>query len=391
MGWIERGPENLAHFILWVYGPAGAGKTAIAQTIAELCVKLNLLAASFFFSRTAAGRNDISGLVATLTWQLIQSIPEMREYVLTLLERDPTIVSRTPATQMKALIIDPLNMISKEVLNQRPRFIIIDGLDECLDRPSQENILKVLAQSIRQLTTPIQFLIASRPELEIRDTFNSDILRPITHTLPLEHDYQSVEDIRQFLTSKFQKLHVTRPHLSQSWPPKADIDNLVEKSSGQFIYAATVIRYIESRRHLPEERLTTVLELKSSGTDTPFAALDALYLQIFSSVEHDQLDNVLKIFSALILIKKETVDIRTSLEELFGYRPGQLESVMGDMVALVDIPTERHHSSIRIYHASLPDFLLDPSRSRMFFLDPPRAYANLTFQCLRSYRNRWGM
>ena len=218
-------------------------------------MEAKLLAASFFFSRTAAGRSDNSRLVATLTWQLIQSIPEIREHVLALLERDPTIVSRAPATQMKTLIVDPLNMISQEILHRRPRFIIIDGLDECVDRKSQEDILKFLAQSARQLTTPFHFLIASRPELEIRDTFSSDILRSITHTLPLEHDYQSDEDIRHFLTSKFQELRSKRPHLPQFWPPKEDVDSLIEKSSGQFIYAATVIRYIESRRDQPEDRL----------------------------------------------------------------------------------------------------------------------------------------
>jgi len=388
MAWVEQRAENVALFFLWIYGPAGAGKSAIAQTMAELCVKANLLAASFFFSRTA-GRDDTSRLVATLAWQLIKSIPEIREYVLTSLEHDPSILSRTPATQIKALIVDPLNMISKEVLNQRPNLVIIDGLDECLDHPAQENILKLLAESVRQLTTPMLFLIASRPELEIRDTFNSEILRPITYTLPLEHDYQSDQDIRHFLTSKFQELHLRRPHLPQSWPPKPDIDNLVEKSSGQFIYAATVIRYIESRRHQPEDRLKTVLELRSSEADSPFVALDALYLQIFSSVGNNQLNNVLKVLGALILIPNAFDDL-ASLEAIFGYRYGELEAVMGDMVALVDIPTERSHS-VKIYHASLPDFLLDSSRSREFFLDPPQTYANLALQFLRFNRERWGM
>ena len=89
-----------------------------------------------------------------------------------------------------------------------------------------------------------------------------------------------------------------------------------------------MIRYIESRRHQPEDRLKTVLNLRISETDAPFAALNALYL---FSVENDQLDNVLRILSALILIRKEKVDQLGSLEEFFGYRPGQLEGVMGDM------------------------------------------------------------
>ena len=33
---------------LWLYGPAGAGKSAIAQTIAELLEEAGLLAGAFF-------------------------------------------------------------------------------------------------------------------------------------------------------------------------------------------------------------------------------------------------------------------------------------------------------------------------------------------------------
>ena len=38
--------------VLWLYGSAGAGKSAIAQTIAEMCTELGLIVASLFFSRS---------------------------------------------------------------------------------------------------------------------------------------------------------------------------------------------------------------------------------------------------------------------------------------------------------------------------------------------------
>ena len=46
MGWVKD-PNKVA-LILWLYGPAGAGKSAIAQTIAELLEEAGLLAAAFF-------------------------------------------------------------------------------------------------------------------------------------------------------------------------------------------------------------------------------------------------------------------------------------------------------------------------------------------------------
>ena len=48
MRWIKW-EEDLDAFIMWVYGPVGAGKSAIAQTIAEMCEDELILLASFFF------------------------------------------------------------------------------------------------------------------------------------------------------------------------------------------------------------------------------------------------------------------------------------------------------------------------------------------------------
>ena len=178
--WAEERPDAIERLILWMYGPAGAGKSAITQTIAELCE--GLLGASFFFSRTAEGRSDSSRLIATITWQLIQVIPEIREIILDLLERDPTLFTRTQAAQTKNLIVDPLNAVPKEILEDRPRLIIIDGLDECFPPESQQEILKLIADSVHQLFIPLYFLIASRPT----QIFGIQTLRslPVAYPLP---------------------------------------------------------------------------------------------------------------------------------------------------------------------------------------------------------------
>ena len=51
-------------FILWLYGPAGAGKTAIARKVAELFAGHKLLLASFLFFRSDSKRNTMKPLVA---------------------------------------------------------------------------------------------------------------------------------------------------------------------------------------------------------------------------------------------------------------------------------------------------------------------------------------
>ena len=66
--WVRAGSEGTS--ILWLHGPAGAGKSAIAQTVAETCAERGELAASFFFARIVAGRNALKYLFPTIAAQI---------------------------------------------------------------------------------------------------------------------------------------------------------------------------------------------------------------------------------------------------------------------------------------------------------------------------------
>ncbi|KAF5309539.1 hypothetical protein D9619_012493 [Psilocybe cf. subviscida] len=52
--------------IFWLSGPAGAGKSAIVQTIAECCIKDRISMANFFFFRADPSRNNSRSVVSTL-------------------------------------------------------------------------------------------------------------------------------------------------------------------------------------------------------------------------------------------------------------------------------------------------------------------------------------
>jgi hypothetical protein len=139
MDWIKDN-DRLTRF-LWLYGPAGAGKSAIEQTIAELCYQMNLLAATFFFSRSVNGRNDKTFLITTIVDQLIESIPEIREHVGIALHKNPSLLTRSLEAQMDGLVVRPLNEAASicgvDFMNSRPKVIVLDGLDECGDPESQ--------------------------------------------------------------------------------------------------------------------------------------------------------------------------------------------------------------------------------------------------------------
>ena len=388
MDWVQGlGELERRFYFMWLYGPAGAGKSAIAQTIAELCHELKFLAAGFFFSRTTAGRNDHSRLISTLTYQLCLSIPEIRIYVEDAIELDPNLFFLTLDDQVRKLIIEPLSRLHSNVDQYHgrihPMLFIIDGLDECTSAIHvQRRVLQVLAE---ELPIPMFFLVASRPEPHIRGFFTAEPMASRTTTLALDDSYLPDADIKVFFEAKFNAIKQHHPlgrHVPESWPSESDVDHLVRKASGQFIYASTVMKYIESPRHWPTDRLETILGIMSHGEDTPFADLDALYTQIFSSVE--DINKVLAVFAVLLFVNLANFPKSPALiEALLGLRYGDLNITLTDLHSILDIRAEAQVCGIQILHASLGDFLLDHTRAGVYHINPAHAHANLARHFVR--------
>jgi hypothetical protein len=383
MAWVED-KDRVTRF-MWINGPVGAGKSAIEQTIAEICHNAGILAASFFFSRNIAGRNDKSLLITTLAYQLTVSIPATREYIGRVLNDDPHLLSRSLETQILDLIINPLRRAIAFQKTQAPYLVVLDGLDECGDADAQRYILRVLLIAAQLRIIPLIFLIASRPEQHLRDCFEDKTLGPLTTRLVLDDKYHPDSDIRIFLASKFQDIketHPSRAHLPQSWPLEEDIDRLVEKSSGQFIYASTVMKFLYSPRHWPPDRLAIIFGIIPRGKSTPFAEMDALYLHILASAD-ENLPDALKIISFLLLFRHESlIPTPTFVASFLSYRRRDLTLILSDLHSIIAVPiSPEDKTPLHFYHASLGDCLLDRSRSGdNFLIDPGLAHRKL--RCL---------
>ncbi|KAF9069179.1 hypothetical protein BDP27DRAFT_1184003, partial [Rhodocollybia butyracea] len=78
--------------ICWLYGPAGAGKSAIAQTVAEACANDRILAGSFFFWRSDSSRNNPARLFTTLAFQIATAMPELRSIINSVIMKNPNLL-----------------------------------------------------------------------------------------------------------------------------------------------------------------------------------------------------------------------------------------------------------------------------------------------------------
>ncbi|KAF8187523.1 hypothetical protein BJ912DRAFT_1059862 [Pholiota molesta] len=294
MEWLDDVDDP--ELVLWMYGSAGVGKSAIAQAIASLCFNSEprRLAGAFFLSRTApaeSGRGDEKRLVATLAYQMAMNIPNLELYIANAIAMNRVIFELDLETQIRELILNPLAILSDNMSVPIPPMIfILDALDECSPTASQARIIKAFITIIGEIphNFPCKLLIASRPESNIKSIFAAPEISPVVHSVSLDRNHHAEEDIQKFLVDGFNRFKETHPSpgiFPAIWPTDDDIDMLVCRSSGQFIYASTVQKHIQEEHVNPILRLQSILDLAKDPKNRPFAELDALYSHIFRQLK----------------------------------------------------------------------------------------------------------
>ncbi|KAK7037292.1 hypothetical protein VNI00_011283 [Paramarasmius palmivorus] len=356
--------------IYWLYGPVGAGKSAIAQSLAEVGQEEGYLASSFFFSRQDPKRNTAHPLFLTIAYGLANSIPELRDLIEHAIRENPDLLQASLEEQFQRLIVEPCKSLSH--LHDQPWLIIIDGLDECIGSQEQQRILLIIATALFERIR-LCFLLCSRPEPSIRFALNADTFKPYLHRVALDDSLKPGRDIQIFLTDEFKRIrngplkdHIQFP---DPWPESDVIRELAQKACGQFIYAKTVLKFVDNQFQNPCSQLQVILGRASHpdrDTVSPFGDLDVLYHQILTS--NPQRAKVKDVVRAVITTGAHEPSLATPrhIEALLVLQDGEVISTLCGMHSALDIggPEER----ILTLHTSFIDFAHDQKRSDYFFV-----------------------
>ena len=339
--------------ICWLNGPAGFGKSAIMQTVAERFKGKGDLAASFFFLRGAGMRSTFKRFITTIAYQISLSIPTSQPFIQRALQQDPTIPSHSMEDQLRELVVEPLGHIAP---GTKPFVVVVDALDECDDRELVREFISLLAETCGG--HPLRFLLASRAEDYIRQGFASDTALSATYILELEK-FDASSDITAFLQSKFHEIRRLRPRLFQEmqgeWPPFKQLTALAKKSEGLFIFAATVVSFVTGGKGSPQEKLNQVLD--------SHLGLDPLYEQVLSNAHRDDVFH--KVLSTIIYIRRQ-LSI-TDLTHLLDLTSEAVVDRLIEVQSIIKIPAD-NRGSVQLNHASFRDFLVDKSRSKDYYL-----------------------
>ncbi|KAF7372940.1 Nwd2 [Mycena sanguinolenta] len=202
-------------------------------------------------------------------------------------------------------------------------------------------------------------MVASRPEPHIRQALDS----PSSHYRSFNVE-QSFHDVRKYLHDEFSRIHRdhwTMREISSPWPEPSVLEQLVRKSSGYFIYASTIIKFIGDENFRPTVRLEVIQNTNSPGSESAYDALDQLYMTILSSVaRQSELIPILCVIFTFGWCPDE-------IDKLFLLAKGETLLLLRGLHSVLEIRSSK--AKIFSHHASFVDFLKHPGRSGIFCID----------------------
>ena len=360
--WYSEGDKQP---LFWLSGMAGTGKSTIARTVAHNLARQGKLGASYFFSRGGGDRSQARKLFSSLALQLARTSMHLKELLTNAVADNEDISRQFVQEQWQKLILGPVNDYDNLQSKPLDLVIVIDALDECESDSDVKTLIRLLVQVDKFQSSRIRVFLTSRPELPIRLGFKQ--MPQLLHQDLVLHDVPSqvVEhDIAIFLRhelSRIQEEHC----LAADWPVEDEVNTLLHRSEGLFIYAATVCRFIGDDLDLPPKRLESVLHDTSADH---LRQLDKMYRQVIRSSipdryqgqerlkRHEELKKIL----GLLTVSFDTLSI-VSLAGLLSKDSQAVLALLRPLHSVLHV-SELQNDPVRLLHPSFREFLLDQER-----------------------------
>jgi hypothetical protein len=271
-------------------------------------------------------------------------------------------------------VIEPILAVTDTNTTMTPMIIFVDALDECDDKDLMAEFIEIIADAYRgSRRLPLRMFFTSRVEEHLRKKLEAPAARSVIYHLALQ-DFDAANDIRKFFQHRFATIyhenHCLMRDVPWPWPSLWNLDALVEKAAGSFIFAFTLINFVNDGTDLPHRKLPIAL--------AAHAGLDPLYTEVLSTAPRGE---VLKRVIGTILLLKLDLSI-TSLGNLLQLNTAHILQTLFGVQSILMIPGN-DDAPVRLFHTSLRDFLTSKPRSGDFFIDPPARHLDILLNCLK--------
>ena len=371
MDWVvnKSGQENvLQGNTYWFYSSPGIGKTSLAHSICANLHERNHLAGAFFCRRDDPNLSEPINILPTFIHTLALIFPPFRTIVAKHLCDDPNL---TPESMKGPLFLDLIR--SLPLHPEHTLVFVIDALDECGDAQSRPRLLKVLTRAAGQAPW-LRIIITSRTEADIQHFFDT-LTQSSYLSYDLATDQDASADLRTFARNQFDSV-ASVWHLDTPWPKESDLNGVISKANGLFIFIKTLVLALELSDD-PEESLKEALQ---DSTGTGLESLYGLYSNILrlhivhKKPEFQRMIGVLLATSPYQALCDETI------AELAGVKPNLVKKWVDALSSLL-FRDEGAKSGIRVRHLSVYDFFVSDRCD--YQVNVRNADVQLGIDCLR--------
>ncbi|KAH8691320.1 hypothetical protein BGW36DRAFT_388130 [Talaromyces proteolyticus] len=364
--WISHADTGL----LWVYGPAGTGKSILASLVIDSLTKNDECTAyAYFKGEDKIMQQSTSQVLSMLVKQLCWNIDVLPHRVLELYQKLEKNARQPTFDDLKLLFTECVRHIGKV-------FVVFDGLDEFDERHRRQLLGFLCAEDTQQEN--VKFFVTSRWERDIKQAFIRCKYLKVESLSRTQSDLEKV--VRHRVTNE---LSYISPDLQEEV-----IKSLIEKSGGVFLWASLQLNDLVQ---VPEPMIKSQLKELPTG-------LPETYLGYFRKINaQPQASRILaqrcflwafhakKLLSSGQVMDAVSLDFKDSGSEMVIHNAQTLTEVTKNLLTITNLRLPR----VRPVHFSLQEYVTNsptalPSEIRDFLLpDTEVANEQLAILCLQ--------
>jgi hypothetical protein len=370
--------ENL----LWLYGMAGLGKTAIASSLCQRLEDAGRLAACFYCRRDDPNLGDPRNVIPTLIYKLAIAWSPFRKALAHQLRTHPefSAANSPPGQQFETLFASPFRKLKE--IPSGALVVLVDALDEC-GTPATRRVVIDIVYRISRLAPWLKVVVTGRQEWDIQLAFGRfDNTR--VRTRDLLGDAEALSDVLLFAQNKMATI-ANNHGFREGWPGEPMINKLAERANGLFIWIQTVALFVDDSLD-PAGTLRLVLRGRTSND--AYVSLHELYktaLEVNVGTKEDDARIFRLVIGGIIAVATRQPLSETTLRAIIANQVSrlQLTALVNRLSSLLYRDT---NGAIRIHHLSFIDFITDTSPSHIcpsqFLVDLEKANSQIASTCL---------
>ncbi len=369
MDWIGNSRGSASAKIFCLTGVPGAGKTAIAHSVAKQCHDMGFLATAFFFNREDSQKAPM--LLSTIICDLASRFPSFRTSISQAIEKDPSLASAGLTRQFNGLITPYADRIHEPVL------IVLDALDEGFS----EGLLKVLEEGVCLLPGCFCFFVTTRDIFEVKQLLEA----PHVHPRRFDHFEGSWgDDVRKVAKVHLKK--VAGKKGLKGWPTVEVEDRIVKRSEGLMIWVVAICQFL-GKAFKPQEELEELLNkrLPSRRGAQAEKQIDELYAAILLKQDWEDMKFTEAYQDVMGAILASKVPLTINAIHMLHSGRVEVELLLQDLKPL--LLSSEEGRPVEILHQSVHDLLVNRAKDvenwKLFAIDEKLQHKKLATLCIQ--------